>query len=244
LTKTADTGMFVVKLKVIGSPSVTSVIVTTRAEFGSSYTIPSTGCSSILNSNAKSPRSPQSLFPETTELDGVGGDSCWLCAPALPGSAHTRQAAPTTMLTMPAIPRRRRLTSSPMGLCSLVPGPLCPAIPLHLGLTYGHTAQTTRRDARNVAQAHPSSSARCGIMPPLGHHSKQLGGGPDTRPGYPARAAAKPVREGRGRRQQPARRPRPHAGSAAVELGAEPPDLESVAHIARDEYAILVAHHH
>ena len=32
--------------------------------------------------------------------------------------------------------------------------------------------------------------------------------------------------------------------SAAVELGAEPPDLEPVAHIARDEYAILVAHHH
>src|SRR5918994_2388735 len=102
---------------------------------------------------------------------GAGvGSTC--VAPAVPpGSTHTRQAAPTTMLTMPAIPRRRRLTSSPMGLCSLVPGRLCPAIPLHLGLTYGHTAQTTR------PKRIPAPQLAAGACHRSGHHSKQLRSG-------------------------------------------------------------------
>src|ERR671911_2923088 len=83
--------------------------------------------------------------------DSCVGSTC--VAPAVPpGSTHARQAAPTTMLTMPAIPRRRRLTSSPMGLCSLVPGPLCPAIPLHL--TYGHTP----RQCAVTLELRPSAS--------------------------------------------------------------------------------------
>src|SRR5829696_292394 len=131
--------------------------------------MPSTGCSSILNSNAKSPRSPQSGFPVTTEVEVV--DSVGSCAPALPGSAHTRQAAPTTMLTMPAIPRRRRLTSSPMGLCSPCPGA---SLPRYSAPPWPDLRAHSPDDA---PQAHPSSSARCWIMPPLGHHSKQLRGG-------------------------------------------------------------------
>src|SRR5918994_286931 len=157
LTITTSTPMFDVKSNTWPSAVSRTSIVTNSVP---SSNVPSAG-SWIVNAVVPA---GHVAFPATSV-----GLTC--VAPAVPASAHTRQAAPTTMLTMPAIPRRRRLTSSPMGLCSLVPGRLCPAIPLHLGLTYGHTAQTTR------PKRIPAPQLAAGACHRSGHHSKQLRSG-------------------------------------------------------------------